>query len=248
MAVEQSNQEKQHGTSAAYFSGCRCGACRAAVNAYNRERMAKRRAAGVPERRTTPVACARCGVIFAARLDARQAGRGRFCSSDCHNASQSSNGVRVQAREYARMNGPKGSVRRRALRRAREAAAGSSGGKLVWVQGSCIMCGTQYMSRGSASRYCSRSCREKNRSSRSYGLSWLDRMALYARDGWTCRICFEPVDYSADSLSDWYPSLDHVIPRPQGGSDDVSNLRTAHRWCNSVRGDLSYYTDADLAG
>ena len=63
----------------------------------------------------------------------------------------------------------------------------------------------------------------------------------------TCQICGERVDRHADPLSDWYPSLDHIVPRSHGGTDDADNLRTAHRWCNSVRGDLTYYTDADLA-
>jgi 5-methylcytosine-specific restriction endonuclease McrA len=32
------------------------------------------------------------------------------------------------------------------------------------------------------------------------------------------------------------PVADHVIPRIQGGSDDISNLRAAHRSCNGRRG------------
>lgn len=103
------------------------------------------------------------------------------------------------------------------------------------------------MSRGAASRYCSKVCREKNRANKSYGLTWLDRMAMFARDGWSCQICSEPVDYTAEPQSDWYPTIDHVVPRSKGGGDELSNLRTAHRWCNSVRGDLSFYSDADLA-
>lgn len=32
------------------------------------------------------------------------------------------------------------------------------------------------------------------------------------------------------------PSADHLVPRSRGGSDDLSNLRPAHKRCNSRRG------------
>ena len=74
------------------------------------------------------------------------------------------------------------------------------------------------------------------------------RRAIYERDDWTCQICYEPVEPDADPLSDWFPSLDHIVPQSHQLIPDHSPeaLRTAHRWCNAVRGDLTYYTDADL--
>nr|WP_273661551.1 HNH endonuclease signature motif containing protein [Corynebacterium heidelbergense] len=33
-------------------------------------------------------------------------------------------------------------------------------------------------------------------------------------------------------------SPDHVIPRAHGGTDDLANLRPAHRRCNSARRDM----------
>lgn len=62
------------------------------------------------------------------------------------------------------------------------------------------------------------------------------RRAIYERDSWSCHLCGESVDPSALPSSDWYPSLDHVIPRSMGGPDDPENLKTAHRWCNTARG------------
>jgi 5-methylcytosine-specific restriction endonuclease McrA len=61
------------------------------------------------------------------------------------------------------------------------------------------------------------------------------RLAIYERDAWTCRICDQPVDTS-DPNGDLAPSLDHVVPRSQGGTHDDDNLRCAHRACNSRRG------------
>lgn len=67
------------------------------------------------------------------------------------------------------------------------------------------------------------------------------RRAVYERDGWQCGICEEPVDASlAGSGSIWRPSLDHVVPYTEDGTDEPENLRLAHFWCNSVRGAATY--------
>lgn len=63
------------------------------------------------------------------------------------------------------------------------------------------------------------------------------RLEIYERDGWRCHLCNELVDPCADPNSKWYPTLDHLVPRSRGGSDDALNLRTAHRYCNAVRQD-----------
>lgn len=52
---------------------------------------------------------------------------------------------------------------------------------------------------------------------------------IYLRDNKTCWLCYCYVD--EDSAS-----LDHVLPRSMGGSNAQVNLRLAHKWCNSVRG------------
>ena len=72
------------------------------------------------------------------------------------------------------------------------------------------------------------------------------RLSVYERDGWTCQLCSEPVDVGADPLSDWYPSLDHVVPRSRGGSDEFENLQCAHRICNSKKGARYDNSDRDV--
>lgn len=228
-----------HGCSG-YRRGCRCAICRNAVAAKQREYSAllknrgQKRSRGGVERN-----CQHCDSVFLARADNIRAGGGKHCSIRCANYTKAA------ARGFKRTPPRKSAFRRRAERLALKARVGSDGGNLIWVQGACLVCGIAFLSRGASSRYCSMDCRAKNRQ-RCFGLSWLDRMALFDRDNWTCQICDEPVDFLADPLTDWYPSLDHIIPRSKGGSDEIANLRTAHRWCNSVRGDLSFYTDADL--
>lgn len=69
---------------------------------------------------------------------------------------------------------------------------------------------------------------------------WIEpkaRYEIYERDSWICHICAEPVDLDAHWNDNLYPSLDHIIPRSRGGSDDPENLKTCHRICNSIRQD-----------
>lgn len=99
----------------------------------------------------------------------------------------------------------------------------------------CETCRNSYRSPYVLSIYCSDECRPDT----GYGgwISKADRYAIYERDGYTCWLCAEPIDMSDGPSENWAPSLDHVIPRSRGGSDDPENLRTAHRYCNSVRSD-----------
>lgn len=55
------------------------------------------------------------------------------------------------------------------------------------------------------------------------------------RDGWICWICQGPIDPQKRNNAHYGPSIDHVIRRADGGSGDDSNLKIAHRKCNSER-------------
>lgn len=63
------------------------------------------------------------------------------------------------------------------------------------------------------------------------------RRALFDRDGWRCRYCGEQV-------TELTATLDHVIPRVTGGSDDPENLATACHECNSIKSGM---TEAEAA-
>jgi 5-methylcytosine-specific restriction enzyme A len=61
------------------------------------------------------------------------------------------------------------------------------------------------------------------------GLGWSyqrKRQRILERDRFVCALCGHP---GADSV-------DHVVPRSRGGSNDDSNLRAAHAHCNASRG------------
>lgn len=74
------------------------------------------------------------------------------------------------------------------------------------------------------------------------GSDWIApkiRHQLYERDNWTCQLCQEPIDREAHWNDNYAPSLDHIVPQSHMLIPDhtPSNLRTAHRVCNSRRGD-----------
>lgn len=70
------------------------------------------------------------------------------------------------------------------------------------------------------------------------GSKWIrkaKRQLIYTRDGWRCVWC-------KTDLGPWQcgvPTLDHVIPRSEGGTNEASNLITACGVCNDSRGTLS---------
>jgi hypothetical protein len=59
---------------------------------------------------------------------------------------------------------------------------------------------------------------------------------LRERDGDDCWLCLGPIDFALAPGDRMAKSLDHVIPRSAGGSSRMSNLKLAHRKCNSDRG------------
>ena len=59
------------------------------------------------------------------------------------------------------------------------------------------------------------------------------RMAILARDHFRCRYC-------GRTPSEVVLEVDHAIPRALGGSNEVTNLVTACRDCNSGKSDTPY--------
>lgn len=73
----------------------------------------------------------------------------------------------------------------------------------------------------------------------THGSKWIrpvKRLAVYLRDGFRCAYC-------GRDLHDSPPAdvtLDHLLPRCFGGSNDAENLVTACRSCNSQRADRKW--------
>lgn len=58
---------------------------------------------------------------------------------------------------------------------------------------------------------------------------------IWLRDGNNCWLCKQPLDSSLAPDHKMRTSVDHVIPRKWGGSNELSNLKLAHQNCNSSR-------------
>lgn len=98
----------------------------------------------------------------------------------------------------------------------------------------CAVCGDVVRSVKPAGEAVHKRCRGAGD---SWYISESDRLAIYERDGWDCQICLQPVDRDAHFLSDWYPTLDHVVPQSVHGDHSPENLRLCCRYCNLARGD-----------
>lgn len=62
------------------------------------------------------------------------------------------------------------------------------------------------------------------------------RQAVLAEFGPVCCRCGGRIDTARAWPDPLSLSLDHLVPRSRGGSDDVSNLRPCHLHCNCAAG------------
>lgn len=204
-----------------------------------RERMAAKRAAGIETEIMEDRTCEACGCTY--RVEARRTQR--YCSRECTAATQDMMALSILARQAFR----------EASRMTRTRTCKTCGRDFQttgWplfcsplcsyldrhnpscevVRSTCRACGRTILWH-SARTYCSTVCnRNRPRRWRKHALE------VHERDQWTCQLC------GTATLREWVkgdmrsPTLDHIMPRSLGGSDDIGNLRTAHWLCNSIRG------------
>lgn len=76
-------------------------------------------------------------------------------------------------------------------------------------------------------------CRRCKQDKRKHGLSV---ELLARRDGLACGICSTPVNMSLNSPDQMRASVDHILPRALGGTNDPVNLQLTHLLCNVRKG------------
>lgn len=198
-----------------------CGAC------YSRERRERLGRAAYADHSLT---CEFCSAVYITKDS-----RSRYCSLTC--AARDQRGW-SKSKELAVVAKPR--------HWAGHVLPSLSG----FTAGSCTECGDRFVAQGSA-RYCSDGCSKRASWRRRYErrgefkVSERVRIAIYERDGWVCQLCREPVDPGVDTNDVWGHTLDHVVPQSRQLVPDhsPSNLRLAHRICNSLRGDGSKGVD-----
>lgn len=185
---------------------------------------------------TYKIVCEHCGVD--AEVKKRS---GRYCSAKCFaDARAVRRAEELSARSQLVYVGP--AAPRSELPRLHPARRPSEG-RMEWfkffVQGPCAWCGGDFTDRASSletmTRFCSKRC--QNRAGKvgreRFVISPVTRRAIYERDVWKCQLCGKRVGKKFPPSHNRAPSLDHIVPRSLGGSDDPSNLQLAHRICNS---------------
>ncbi len=106
----------------------------------------------------------------------------------------------------------------------------------------CYRCGTVFTAKHPKAKWCSTRCsgsywslvasrQRKQASSADY----VDR-EVFDRDGWRCHICGDKVDRMLPRSHSMGATIDHLVPLSQGGEDRLSNVGTAHRSCNVIKG------------
>lgn len=239
---------RAHGRSG-YRGGCRCDVCRKGQVEALREYEKRRKSED--------------GIGATAQWKRARRGIDPLATVDCFICSQPLEYVRTSAVRYplhktCRQTAPEWIRRgldnpRRSSFQAKivKAAAGTTGGKRVFVSGGCAWCAEVFTA--AAGVYCSVKCKTsasfKRRSGgKSFSVSPRVRAAIYERDSWTCQLCAYPVDGTLSHRDNWSGSLDHIIPQSHMLIPDhsPSNLRLVHKMCNSMRGDGSNMTEAEF--
>lgn len=233
--------QRKHGTVLMYDAGkCRCDECRAAKAADQRRlyhsyeaRTGKRYGVqpggrvGVATIRGT---CETCGQVYF--------GHGaRFCSRACLNA-------RGEKREALWTARPAKTTDLVHVPRATAAPLNVLPSySVTFVSSRCDECGTWFVTHGDlATAHCSTRCwKRMDDRARGYVPDNVRRF-VYERDGWTCQLCGDPVDRDAAFPARLSATVDHIecVSWALLPDNSPANLRTAHAWCNSSRGNEGF--------
>lgn len=218
--------------------------------------------------------CSACGVSFRSRTnrvycsrECELAGRGvkssRRTCTQCGGEFRPNGGKNTKRQRFC-------SVECRAAWRRATVPPKPGPRSRIYVK-ACDVCGSLFTARHAQTKRCSLQCRIDHSGIRIKGLLYGDiidydpitrrypgksrRDALIAylvdRDGDKCGICRRKVDITLKSGTKGSrkgPSVDHIIPRSLGGSDDLSNLRLAHWGCNQKRGNRMRSEQLALVG
>ena len=66
----------------------------------------------------------------------------------------------------------------------------------------------------------------------------IDHLTLFNLYGWTCHLCWQPINPYLRFPHRMAATVDHIVPLCQGGSHTWDNVQAAHRACNEAKGGL----------
>lgn len=110
----------------------------------------------------------------------------------------------------------------------------------------CVECNVPFVARRGNITICSDECRRvrARRSTHQWerarrvggSRSKIKRQTIFERDNFTCWMCERHCPPDSAVPHPLAPTIDHIVPRSLGGTDDEDNLATACFQCNSRRG------------
>lgn len=121
------------------------------------------------------------------------------------------------------------------------AACGSRYGARRVPERPCAECGEVFAPRDRRGRYCSKRCWRRVNDRQRWAAGKRTNQAkkrlrkVAERDGWRCHLCGQRVSDRPWSGQPDDATVDHLVPRSEGGSDKLSNLALAHNRCNWER-------------
>ena len=117
-----------------------------------------------------------------------------------------------------------------------------NGGRPLIGMTPCQMCGQEFKRREQSTKFCGYVCagmynkpKQDKEALEGFRISDAARQAIYDRDQWKCQLCRKIVGKTRKNPHPRSPSLDHIIPRSLGGTDDPANLQLAHLRCNIIK-------------
>lgn len=122
-----------------------------------------------------------------------------------------------------------------------------------WYYKTCAWCDQPFTTEYGTKKHCTTKCSNASKLvARGYDPREYRRHAnlVYQRDNYTCHLCGKHTLKAWDENNrDESPSLDHIIPKSQGGPDTPDNLACAHWLCNTLRSvtDVDTYRQSLLA-
>lgn len=193
------------------------------------------------------VRCRKCGAEFYRSFTTIRQGKARC--SECYNAEVTK---RKQAQAEAKAEKLLKAERERqeraeAKRRDRERREAERAARVH----PCVICGTPTANKYCCSGACSRKRNDQIHEVRRRAKlveAMVDKditlEGVFRKDNGVCYLCGEPCDWNDKETTErgtfcgnTYPSIDHVTPLAKGGRHEWSNVRLAHRICNSKKSD-----------
>lgn len=111
----------------------------------------------------------------------------------------------------------------------------------------CVVCGSSFETNHSNSKTCSVQCRrslariERNRRYKQLRKAGdfecsVTLQNVFDKFNGVCCGCGKKLSFDCDSLSEEYPSIDHIIPLSKGGVHMWDNVQLLCRKCNCIKG------------